>query len=320
MLRGYQPPKRLIYPAGIDSKGKNMTAALGFAYAGGIVLAADTLIAGGYLSRRASKIGGFRFDDGVVLYAVAGNPDMAESAMQQCEYPLCEYKGIPRNRAIIAHSIRGVLAADYKTHVIDNNYANDYSVIVAIHSEVDGIGLYCAGRTPLKRSKEGREIIGSGEIHSLTALKRFGSPANLGRIKSPRKASIIAAYAIGEAKRHQEESVGGYSVILHLERDGMVTCTDGCDDATVEKYAQSVHQHQDSLLSAFMDLEDPGFFEHQLKGEEKYFLDLKDQYRRDIADRWHTHPQVSNGFWDINPVEYLEKMRRKRHGETNTDT
>jgi hypothetical protein len=139
-----------------------MTAAAGFAYHDGIVLCADTLLSGGIVSRHVSKIGGFRFSDGVALFAIAGHTDMAEAAVQQCEDPLREYSGNPRKRSQIANIIRGALGAEYKTHVIGNGYegtTKDYAIIVALHSEVDGLGLYATASTQLKRSRSGCEII-----------------------------------------------------------------------------------------------------------------------------------------------------------------
>lgn len=215
-----------------------MTAAIGFKYRDGIVLCADTLLSGSIVSRHASKIGGFRFSDGVVVFAIAGHTDMAEAAIQQCEEPLCDYRGTPRKRAKIAQHIRETLKHEYEDFIIKNNYegtARDYAIIAAIYSEVDGIGLYATHGPQMKRSR-GCEFIGSGETHAMLAMERFGGydgakNSNLAR------ASLIATYALGSAKRYQQDAVGGKSVIIHLESSGMVSTAHGCNDSLIEKYA-----------------------------------------------------------------------------------
>jgi hypothetical protein len=83
------PLKHRRYPWwNIQSKERSMTIAAGFVHSGGVLMAADTLISGGAISRHQSKITGYRFDDGTAVFAFAGLVDYAEAAIQQCEGPL----------------------------------------------------------------------------------------------------------------------------------------------------------------------------------------------------------------------------------------
>jgi hypothetical protein len=261
-----------------------MTMAAGFLYNGGIVVCADTLISGGIVSSHKSKLGGYRFDDGVAIFAIAGHVDMAETAIQQCEEPLSTLRKVPRTKAQIAAEIRRVLQAEYKTNIIDNHYEGgvfDYSVIVAIHSKADGIGLYCASSAPLKRSQTGFEVIGSAESIGTLAVRRFGDPRWLKTLPA-RRASHIAAYILGESKRHQQDAVGGASIIVHLEKNGGARFGNECNYPLLEKYATKFHQSTDLLMAQFVDLEGEDIFSQNLSAYPAHITHLRMAYRTEV--------------------------------------
>ena len=292
-----------------------MTAAAGFSYHDGIVLCADTLLSGGIVNRHVSKIGGFRFKDGVVLFALAGDTDMAEAAIQQCEDPLQDYSGSPRKRSELARIVRDVLGAEYKTHIIDNGYeggARDYAMIIALHSEANGLGLYATRGTQLKRSRSGCEVIGSGETHAFMAVQRFGG--NLGlKHTNAQRASLVAAYAIGQAKHHQQGSVGGESVIIHLEPDGMVSSAHGCNEPLTEKYAEKFHKDNDFLMTLFLDLARSEQFSFELDKYPERLRKLSEDYRNEVSTTFYLGPlETGETMWEINTPEYLSTRRAKK--------
>jgi hypothetical protein len=137
-----------------------MTIAAGFVYQKGILLCADTLMGGQAMSLHESKIMGYSFSDGLVLFAFAGAVDLAEAAIQQCEAPLENHVGKPRSHSQIANVIRSVLAREYKANVLDSAlmHTHDYSVIAAIYSKVDGVSLHCSYLTQMKQTRRGFEL------------------------------------------------------------------------------------------------------------------------------------------------------------------
>jgi hypothetical protein len=288
-----------------------MTAAAGFTYKDGILMCADTLISGGIVSGHKSKLGGFRFRDGVAIFAIAGHVDMAEAAIEQCEEPLCSYTGAPRTRTQIAAEVRKVLCAEYKTHIIDNHYEHtefNYNILVTIQSH-DGLGLYVTARSQMKRSRQGFEFIGSGESIMLLAVRRFGDPRLL-RSSPAKRVSFIAAYALGEAKRHQEGVIGGGSVLIHLEKGGGVRAAYECNEELVEKYATRFHRCTDQLLQYFIDPAEEESFSKNLTAYPAAIAELRKQYREESASLFHLGPlETGDVLWEINTIEHLRRRR-----------
>jgi hypothetical protein len=160
-----------------------------------------------------SKIGGYNFRDGVMLYAMAGHPEMAEAAIQQCEEPLADYTGKPRSCRQIADIVRKVLSKEHRKHITNSgreDTEDDYNFVVAIQSDIDGVGLYCTYKSQMRKSRLGIEIIGMGEPIGRMAVTHYG---RILKQTPGGSAAIAAAYAIAEAKRHQQSTVGGGSVI-----------------------------------------------------------------------------------------------------------
>jgi hypothetical protein len=240
---------------------------------------------------------------------------MAEAAIQQCEEPLRDHSEKPRSRRTIAKQIRKILAAEYKTHIVDNQYQGsiyDYSIIAAVQSDLDGVGLYCTAQTQMKSSRQGFELIGEGESIGLLAIRRFGDPRML-RQSTASRAALTLTYAVGEAKRYQEGSVGGGSVILQLERDGRVTSQFGINEPMVEKYAAKFHQYSDLLMSMFLAPEKEEHFRANLKAYPIAIQNLRDEYRREVEASVYLGPaETMDTLWELNPRAYLTKQHAKR--------
>ncbi|MGA3024060.1 MAG: hypothetical protein ABSF98_04755 [Bryobacteraceae bacterium] len=289
-----------------------MTIAAGFLSRDGALLCADTLLTGADFSSHQSKIGGYRFRDGAVMFALAGHVDMAEAAIQQCEEDLFSYSGKPRSRRRLAEQIRRVLASEYKTHIAENGWEAsdyDYQFIIAIQSDVDGVDLYCTSQTQMKRSRQGFEIIGSGDPIGRLAVQRFCDPRTI-REMSGQRTAIMAAYAIGEAKRYHEGTVGGNSVIIQLERDGRVVTEFGINTHLIEKYAIRLQQYSNELLSAFFNLGTNEHFRIACKSHPSAIERLREEYRRELDASTDMGPiETLDVMWEMNPRMYMSKKR-----------
>jgi hypothetical protein len=281
-----------------------MTIAAGFTSKDAILICADTLISGGLVSSHQSKLGGYTFKDGVAIFAFAGHLDFAEAAIQQCGEALRLHPGRPpRTHSEIAAEIRKILASEYKTHVIDNGYVGtiyDYAIVVGIRSNIDGIGLYCTAQTTMKRSRRGFELIGEGESIALLAARRFGDYRSFKRI-STESVSLMAAYAIGEAKRHQEGSCGGGSVILVIPKTGRVYPVLDLNIPVIEQFATKFHQYSNLLLAMFLNLE-----KEQLGPELRSFpgaiADLREQYRAAVQSGLpQGRAEAIDVMWELGP-------------------
>jgi hypothetical protein len=273
-----RPLKHKRYPL---AKRRRMTIAAGFTSKDAVLICADTLISGGVVSSHQSKLGGYKFKDGQAIFAFAGHVDFAESAIQQCGEELRLHTGNPaRTHSQIANIIRKRLASEYKTNVIDNGYVGtvyDYAIIVGLRSSVDGLGLYCTSQTTMKRSRRGFELTGEGESIALLAARRFGDYRSFKRI-STESVSLLAAYVIGEAKRHQEGSCGGGSVILVIPKQGRIYPALDLNVPIIEQFATKFHHYSNFLLAMFLNL-DSNQLSAELQSFPSAIADLREQYR-----------------------------------------
>jgi hypothetical protein len=302
-----------------------MTIAAGFVYRDGILMCADTLMSGGAISHHQSKMVGYRFSDGAALFAFAGHSEMADAAIQQCEQALGKAQPRPRKLDQIAEAVRRVLAREYKEHVIENGYQNtecDYSIIAAIYSQSDGLGLYCTSRTQFKRSRRGFECIGVGETVGNLAIHRFPL-----WVRSPVTASLkmtanMAAFTLAEAKRKVQGYCGGESVMMTLRSDGLgkAVTDEDCMEGLVDKYSEMLERETAELLPAFLDVQHEEAFRQYLHHLPIKVQEIRDLYRKETertATRWIGQKEVLEVLLALNPPEYLDSRRAKGSERSN---
>ena len=252
-----QPVKLVRYPE-MFLRGKPMTIAIGMLHRDGVLVCADTLVTTPTVGGYESKIQAYRLRDGYAVFALSGNVPLAESAIQQCEETLRAGSNKPREKAVIASGIRAVLAKEYRTHVSSVNLigtALDYSLIVAVRSDVDGMSLYSTAESVLVKSKRGLEYIGVGSEKAQTLLR----PVYRNDL-AYKRAWSEAAYAIGVIKREMPGYVGGDPIFLNLPSEGDVDVSGYAHAEHLERYTGRYDALSETLLSAFMDLDNDDRF------------------------------------------------------------
>jgi hypothetical protein len=248
-----------------------MTLAIGLHHQDGILLCADTLMTTQTLSYFESKIAGYQFDGGDVVFAMAGNVELAEAAIQRCEEPLGDLLVKPQRQSKIVDTIREIWAHEYR---LEFNYTpQDYQILCAIRSAVDGLGLYKSYLGSVKRCKR-YECIGSGSDLANYLIK----PAYAPRLSEDRVWNI-AAYTLAIAKREMSGVIGGPPVILRVGSDSSITYSRRKDFELLERFCPLFDLESRALLDAFLLL-DENDFEKQLR----QFYQMVEDTRRKWKD------------------------------------
>ncbi len=202
-----------------------MTIAAGLLYEGGVLICADTLMSSNTMGIYESKLMVIHSEDGKAVFGMAGDDiAFAEAAVQHCRSPLIDYRGAPRTVSQLAATIETVLAREFKQHVIDNQlfYTHNYNFVIAIHSKVDGVGLFVTDATTMKRTRRGFECVGSGHdlAHYLIGPIYDLSWTKGGKRISGERAFLLAVRAMANIRAFMPGSVGGDPIILVIEANG----------------------------------------------------------------------------------------------------
>jgi hypothetical protein len=91
-----------------------MTIAIGMLYDKGVLICADSLVTTATLGSYQSKILAYRVDGADIVFALAGNVDLAEAAWEQCEPVVFKHAGKKTSAGDIAKSLRVVLGKEYR--------------------------------------------------------------------------------------------------------------------------------------------------------------------------------------------------------------
>ena len=227
-----------------------MTIAIGMLSDSGAVICADSLVSSGSLGSHESKIMAYRVDGADVVFALAGNVDLAESALQQCEPVILGHTGKKTSARQLANSLRPVLGKEYKEQVIDCGYVGthyDYSFLVSIRVGTQ-VELYYTYSKTLKKSRRGREFIGAGGDLARMLFQWFDyTPL------SAEKAGQTSAAVVGTLKRLMPGIVGGNNLILSLGSDGEILFYRDSDLRAIEQYAPAYDIEADLLHRSFID-------------------------------------------------------------------
>lgn len=262
-----------------------MTLAIGIACTDGVVLCADTLVTTGTLGSFESKIHGYRFRGGDVMFAIAGNVPYADNAIDSCEGTL---RGLPStpSRAQILDAIRPVLAAEYRNHIIESRYEGsiyDYSLLVAVRSIHERSGLYFSCGTILKKAKRGVECIGSGsDLGRYLITQAFNGKVQMD------EAWDLAAYAMGTVKNEMPGNVGGDTLILSIPSHEDPFFSGYMEVQLAEKYARLFNRSVSRMRAHFMFLDDDNEFDPVLKTVGAELSDLRDRWKKERAP--HARP------------------------------
>lgn len=266
-----------------------MTIAIGMLYDKGVLMCADSLVTTGRLGSFQSKILGYRIDGADIVFALAGNVDLAESALQQCRPVILEQAGKKRTAQEIANSLRPTLGKEYREQVIDLGYVGslyDYSLIIVIRPEGAKAEIYHTYSKTVKKSKDGREFIGAGDDMAKYLIS-WVPHASL----SSDKLADVAAYIVGTLKRQMPGLIGGNNLIMALPDDGDILFYRRADLELIEQYAPAYELDSYRLLWNFLDasIDDAGFDKalDQFSQIVRYY---RGQFKRKGESTWSAPP------------------------------
>jgi hypothetical protein len=237
-----------------------MTIAIGMLYNKGALMSADSLVTTETLGHYQTKILGYRIKGADVIFSLAGNVTLAESAIQQCRSPILKHSAKKHSAQIIADSLRPILAAEYQQNVINAGWPalNEYYLILAIRADGAPAEIHHTYQKALKKSRPGVEHIGVGSDISKFLLSWVREPFKL----SDERAADVLAYIVGMLKYAMPGAVGGNNLILRLPNDGGEIMFYRREDLRlIEQYTPAFEIDARNLFWRFLDetLDKDGF-------------------------------------------------------------
>jgi hypothetical protein len=223
-----------------------VTIAAGFLHSEGVLLCSDTLMTSDAGCRYGSKIRLSPFKDGTLGVAFSGPVKFAESTLQQCERDVKIHSGPDREHADIADVVRNRWYSEYTAHKPNN--VCEPSIIVAIWSVVDGIGLYSSSGAAIAESTSGYECIGFGEPLANHLIGEYHPYV------SSEEAVWLATAVLCRVKDSIRAWCGGNTLLLHLLKDGRYKTIGDRRTKLLEKYANEYDQTVRALAGSFYDL------------------------------------------------------------------
>ena len=254
-----------------------MTIAVGMLYDKGALLCADSLVTTGTLGSYQSKLLAYRIDGADVVFALAGNVDLAESAWQQFKPTLMEQAGKRRTAQQIANAIRSIHEREFQKNVVEVGWQNDYSFLIVIRPEGAKAEIYTTYQKTLKRSTAGYECIGAG-ADLAKFLLTWVRPHEL----DSERLADIAGYVVGTLKRQMPGVIGGNNLIASVGDDGEILFYRRKDLQLNEQYAPIFEIDSYNLLWKFLDASiDESGFDQALGAFSKDVRYWRSQYKKE---------------------------------------
>jgi len=279
-----------------------MTIAIGMLYNEGVLMCADSLVTTGTLGSYQSKILGYRVDGADVIFAMAGNVDLAESAWQQCRQVVLTHAGKKHTAKQIADSLRPVLAKEYQGNVVDTGWLpqNDYCFILAIRAEGAKAEIHSTYQKTLKASRRGMEHIGAGSDLSKFLMSWVPQPSSL----SNERAADVLGYIVGTLKAQMPGTIGGSNLILMLSDDGQILFYTRSDLKLIELYSPVFERDARNLLWKFFDeYVTEQTFEEALGSFAKQTAYWRKQWKEKRDTTWSTPPdEAGEAIIDLRTV------------------
>jgi hypothetical protein len=269
-----------------------MTIAIGMLYNEGVLMCADSLVTSGTLGSYQSKILGYRIDGADVIFALAGNVELAESAWQLCGQELVKKAGTKQTSQQIANSLRPILAKEYQENVFGPGWThdNDYKFVIAIRPDGAKTDLFHTYAKTLRKSRKGGECIGAGDDLArflLTWVRHASLPAD--------KLADAAAYIVGTLKAQMPGVIGGSNLIMKLSDEGDLQFYRRSDLQLIEQYGPTFDIESYNLLWKFLDttVEESKFAE-EIDGYSKRMSYWRKQYKEKHGGIiWSAIPSVA---------------------------
>ena len=208
-------------------------------YSGGVLICADTMVSKPTVSSYESKLMGYKFDDGIAVFAFAGHVGLAENAIQRCEDDLRKTSQRPRTKAEIMESVRRILKYEYEERILKYSLVGsdyDYNIVIAVWSKADGVGLYRTHTSALNRTRRGYECIGVGDD-----LAEYLIRGSYARGYDVRHVTGLMAYVLAEIKAFMPASVGGSMILLRISSDGEPSIMPGTVMEIIDRHSRTLH-------------------------------------------------------------------------------
>jgi hypothetical protein len=249
-----------------------MTIAAGFLHRGGILLCCDTLIGNEETAYYSSKITLVPFSDGTVGFAFSGSVPFLEATIQACERVLKAYNGAPRAHATIVDSIRKVWLKEYNAHKM-KDYP-DPRVILAVHSKLDGVGMYYSSGTSIAESTRGHVCIGFGEPLASYLIGDYSEWT------SEEDATSIAICMLARVKEALPHGCGGDSLLLHISKTGQCKAEGRKKTAAIEGHSKYYELLARGLLLPLFCPDDDAFAKSKSRFD-KHLASLRERIKND---------------------------------------
>jgi 20S proteasome alpha/beta subunit len=229
-----------------------MTIAAGVLCPDGVIIAADTQYTGQYHKVNATKVFGQEYGFGAVLFGLAGNEGLAQSAIEKCRSDIGAKSGSVKSHATVRDIIEAVMVKHYRTHVYSiPQYKTvpwdyDFQLIIGIYVSGERPSLYQSYHTTMVQvvqATTGIAAMGTGEhlFNFLIKSKTF-SP-----IRSMDEMLLLITSAISRCIDYVP-NVGGNVEVAAITLDGKLTQAKRHHVALLRKYAIAFEEQAATLL------------------------------------------------------------------------
>ncbi len=259
-----------------------MTIAAGFVARDGVLLCTDSLYSGG-VNVYGRKIFTFKYDIGVVSFALAGHEPFAKKAISDADEAIKDNPGYCRTavdiRRLVEQSVKHAQEQYVDTRPDAEKEASRFQLLVAIATKADGALLFSSSGTVLTEV-ENYECFGSGAYVGHHIIQTAYRP----RMKLEQVATI-AIQAKAAAKRYVE-GVGGptqFECIRHSAVTETLSRFFPYDLASVADSGITIYEEEAArLLLALSDSEiDDDDFERRADAFMRSVREIRDEWKRD---------------------------------------
>jgi hypothetical protein len=240
-----------------------MTIAAGFVVHDGVLICSDSEHSAGGLVTHNSKLTPVDFSSGKVVFASAGNTELALAAIQKCSREI-QSKPVDqiRSNADVANIIESTVNTEYRKHVANNPdpaAPSVYEILAAVWSDRDSTHQASLFKTwqGVINSVEGYHCIGSGYYLGNYVIESMAGWALSGGA-DVEKVRVVATYTLAIAKKFVD-GCGGNSHIAFLRNDGTVIGSTATAAEPLEEALHDFNRNATELLFSTLTASDVNF-------------------------------------------------------------
>ena len=238
-----------------------MTIACGLKFSEGVLVCADTeMTYGGELKARASKIFAYEFESNGgsrAVFTYSGAAHYAKMAIQECERVLSQRPDEEMTRLGMLNTVGNHLYEFHHRHIYPHPFSHtvggpDFSLIVALWSRHDGLGLYETSDEAIVEvvDDDMHACTGAGETLARYLLHSVMMHPHLSLVDI----STVATFVLAEVKSWVP-GCGGGSELLCFGKKGELSGVGWFDISHVDPFSQAFQQSMKQLFLRACDLE-----------------------------------------------------------------